>query len=121
MKVKLQYTWRELGRYVLDALKSFLTGLIRLGWSVALLVANVAVGAAQTASKTIKAKPLAAVGVTFAVMLMAMVFQHCSYKYKLTTAEWQKGQLQMRLDSVGELRDTTATYSRYGTWNYTYE
>lgn len=90
----------------------FLTGLARIGWSAVLLVVNMAVRAARTVSKAIRAQPVAAVGATLAVMGMAMVFQHCSYKYKLTTAEWQRDNLEMKLDSIAELRDTTGAFHR---------
>lgn len=53
-KMKIIYTWHDLGRYAKNAAKSLLRGLIRLVWVIILLVINIVATALNWAKNAIK-------------------------------------------------------------------
>lgn len=112
-KMKIIYTWHDLGRYAKNAAKSFLTGLIRLLWVIVLLVINIVAMALNMVKNTIKKKPCMSVLITFIVMLVFIAVVHMRMKVKLTTAEWQRDSLEMRLDSAKVLESGNVSYFKY--------
>lgn len=113
-KMKFIYTWHDLGRYAKNAAKSFLRGLIRLVWVIILLVVNIIATALNWVKNAIKKKPCASVLMTFAVMLVFIAVVHMRMKVKLTTAEWQRDSLEMRLDSVKVINNNgNVSYFKY--------
>lgn len=112
--MKIIYTWHDLGRYAKNAAKSLLRGLIRLVWLIILLVVNIIATALNWAKNTIKKKPCTSVLMTFAVMLVFIAVVHMRMKVKLTTAEWQRDSLEMRLDSVKVINNNgNVSYFKY--------
>ena len=69
-KMKIIYTWHDLGRYAKNAAKSLLRGLIRLAWVIILLVVNIIATALNLGKNAIKKKPCLSVLATFVVMLL---------------------------------------------------
>lgn len=112
-KMKIIYTWHDLGRYAKNAAKSLLTGLIRLLWVIILLVINIVATALNWVKNTIKKKPCASVLMTFAVMLVFIAVVHMRMKVKLTTAEWQRDSLEQKLDSVKVFTNGNVSYFKY--------
>jgi uncharacterized integral membrane protein len=112
-KMKIIYTWHDLGRYAKNAAKSLLRGLIRLVWVIILLVINIVATALNWVKNTIKKKPCASVLMTFAVMLVFIAVVHMRMKVKLTTAEWQRDSLEQKLDSVKIFTNGDVSYSKY--------
>lgn len=98
--IKFRYTRHELWRYFRNAVGSLLRGFVRLAWSAVLLAANMALWARGLAASLVRRAPCAAVGVTFAVMLTVALAVHARMKVRLTTAEWQRDRLALKLDSM---------------------
>lgn len=113
MKIKIKYTWAELGNYAKNTLKSLLTGLIRLVWSVILLVINLAMWCFYLIVAAIRKAPCSAVLGTFLGMLLLTCVVHIQMKTKLTTAEWQRDNLEMKLDSINALHSKDTSYFKY--------
>lgn len=111
--IRLRYKWHELGTYAKDAAKSLLTGAIRLMWAIVLLAVNLPVAVTKTLAWAIRKAPCVAVGVTFAAMLLVAVATNMQMKARLTTAEWQRDRMELRLDSVLTLRGDKDGYYRY--------
>ena len=112
-KMKIIYTWHDLGRYAKNAAKSLLRGLIRLAWVIVLLVINIIATSLNWVKNTIKKKPCASVLMTFAVMLVFIAVVHMRMKVKLTTAEWQRDSLEQKLDSVKVFTNGNVSYFKY--------
>ena len=112
-KMKIIYTWHDLGRYAKNAAKSFLTGLIRLLWVIILLVINIIATALIWGKNAIKKKPCLSVLATFVVMLVFVAVVHMRMKVKLTTAEWQRDSLEQKLDSVKIFTNGDVSYFKY--------
>lgn len=112
-KMKIIYTWHDLGRYAKNAAKSLLMGLIRLVWVIVLLVVNIIATALNWVKNAIKKKPCLSVLATFVVMLVFVAVVHMRMKVKLTTAEWQRDSLEQKLDSVKIFTNGDASYFKY--------
>ena len=112
-KMKIIYTWHDLGRYAKNAAKSLLRGLIRLVWVIILLVVNIIATALNWVKNAIKKKPCLSVLATFVVMLVFVAVVHMRMKVKLTTAEWQRDSLEQKLDSVKILTNGDVSYFKY--------
>ena len=112
--MKIIYTWHDLGRYAKNAAKSLLRGLIRIVWVIVLLVVNIIATALNWVKNAIKKKPCLSVLATFVVMLVFVAVVHMRMKVKLTTAEWQRDSLEMRLDSVKVINNNgNVSYFKY--------
>lgn len=112
-KMKIIYTWHDLGRYAKNAAKSLLRGLIRLVWVIVLLVVNIIATALNWVKNAIKKKPCLSVLATFVVMLVFVAVVHMRMKVKLTTAEWQRDSLEQKLDSVKIFTNGDVSYFKY--------
>ena len=112
-KMKIIYTWHDLGRYAKNAAKSLLRGLIRLAWVIILLVVNIIATALNWVKNAIKKKPCLSVLATFVVMLVFVAVVHMRMKVKLTTAEWQRDSLEQKLDSVKIFTNGDVSYFKY--------
>ena len=112
-KMKFIYTWHDLGRYAKNAAKSLLTGVIRLQWVIILLVINIIATALIWGKNAIKKKPCLSVLATFVVMLLFIAVVHMRMKVKLTTAEWQRDSLELKLDSIKVANGTKVSYYKY--------
>lgn len=115
-KMKIIYTWHDLGRYAKNAAKSLLRGLIRLVWVIVLLVVNIIATALNWVKNAIKKKPCLSVLATFVVMLLFIAVVHMRMKVKLTTAEWQRDSLEQKLDSIKVVNGTNVSYYKYQTY-----
>lgn len=111
--MKIIYTWHDLGKYAKNAAKSLLTGLIRLLWVIILLVVNIIATALIWGKNAIKKKPCLSVLATFVVMLLFIAVVHMRMKVKLTTAEWQRDSLELKLDSIKVANGTKVSYYKY--------
>ena len=112
-KMKIIYTWHDLGRYAKNAAKSLLRGLIRLVWVIILLVVNIIATVLNWIKNAIKKKPCLSVLITFAVMLVMNIVVRASMKYKLSTSEWKRFQLEQKLDSMRVSAKGSLSYIRY--------
>ena len=112
-KMKIIYTWHDLGRYAKNAAKSLLRGLIRIVWVIVLLVVNIIATALNWVKNAIKKKPCLSVLATFVVMLVFVAVVHMRMKVKLTTAEWQRDSLEQKLDSVKIFTNGDVSYFKY--------
>ena len=112
-KMKFIYTWHDLGRYAKNAAKSLLTGVIHLQWVIILLVINIIATALIWGKNAIKKKPCLSVLATFVVMLLFIAVVHMRMKVKLTTAEWQRDSLELKLDSIKVANGTKVSYYKY--------
>lgn len=112
MKIKVRYTRHELGKFAKNAFISLLTGFLRLLWSVILLLVNLALWLKSRIVGAICKKPCLSVAVTFLLMLLLTAAVHMDMKAKLTTTEWQRDNVQMRLDSLCETYNINPSYSR---------
>ena len=71
-KMKIIYTWHDLGRYAKNAAKSLLRGLIRLVWVIVLLVVNIIATALNWVKNAIKKKMLLVMQETFSCKLQTL-------------------------------------------------
>lgn len=111
--MKIRMTRKELGSYFLGAVKAFGKGLARIVWSAFLLLANITIVVTEYIAGLIRKAPVVSVGVTFAVMLVASVVSYADMKTKLTTAEWERDSVAIRLDSALTMSGTKPTYYKY--------
>lgn len=115
--MKIEYTRKELASFAANALKSFLTGFLRILWSVILLVANIALWVERKAVSAIRLYPCVAVGLVFVVMAVFSVAMYADMKAKLTTAEWQRDGMALKLDSIETYNGTKPSYYRFENYN----
>lgn len=114
MKIKIGYTWHDLGRYAKEAVISLLTGFCKTLWAVALTIANIAIRGFKLTVSAIRRNPCTAVVVTFLIMAAAIYATHMRMKVKLTTAEYQRDSIEQKLDSIKVLYgDKIVTYQAY--------
>ena len=112
--MKIIYTWHDLGRYAKNAAKSLLRGLNPPRMGNLLLVVNIIATALNWVKNAIKKKPCLSVLATFVVMLVFVAVVHMRMKVKLTTAEWHRDSLEMRLDSVKVINNNgNVSYFKY--------
>lgn len=109
----IRMTRKELGSYFLGAVKAFGKGLARIVWSAFLLLANVTIVVAEYVAGLIRKAPVASVGVTFAVMAVVSMVSYADMKTKLTTAEWERDSVAVRLDSALTMSGAKPTYYKY--------
>lgn len=115
--IRIKYAPRELWEYFKKAVRRSLIGLFDIAWAIVLLIVNILVWIWNDMLRFIKDKPVPAVLITFAVMLLINIVIRVSMKYKLTTAEWQRDSLEQKLDSIKELDNKTTSYYRYQSYD----
>lgn len=103
-KITIKYTWHALGQYAKEAIVSLLTGFCKTLWAVVLLVANLAIRAYEYVVRGIRAFPCVAVGLTAVIMLMVVFTTHARMKVKLTTAEYQRDSVEMKLQRYEQFK-----------------
>lgn len=111
--MKIKYTQKELLAYFIEAVGSLFRGFCRIIWTVFLLFANITIAVAMYVAGLIRKAPVLAVCLTFAVMFVASVVSYAEMKTRLTTAEWQRDSLTMKLDSVLTMNNTKKSYYRF--------
>lgn len=111
--MKIKYTERELLAYFTEAARSFFKGFCRIAWTIFLLFANIIIAVAMYIAGLIRKAPVLAVCLTFAVMFVASVVSYAEMKTRLTTAEWERDSVTMKLDSVLTMNNTKKSYYRF--------
>lgn len=113
MKIKWKYLPKDLWDFFKGALQSFFMGLLRILWTVILMVVNIMLWVASEIGKSIKKAPVLAVCITFVMMLVVVVAVHMQMKTKLTTAEHQRDSLELKFDSMKVLSSDNNRYFKY--------
>lgn len=119
-KLEIKMKWCEIGDKALEALQLVGYGLVALLALVTIVsivaIANVFIQLGEWLKEAIENRPVPSVAVTFGIMLVAGVFAcilvYVQFKYKITTAEWQRDSLELSLDSLREACGMKATYTR---------
>lgn len=111
--IKIIYTRRELLDFAKSAALSLVTGLFRILWAVILLVINIVVWCVSELAAAIRRKPLVAFVVALVVSGVIYAVAYMRMKYRLTTAEWQRDSLELKLDSIKVMDGNNVTYYRY--------
>lgn len=116
-KIKLRFTWREIGEGLLDSLKGIGENLVVLLLSIILVPVNLIIRLGDWLKEAIRKRPVPSVVVTFAAMLtigvLVSLLIYTQFKYRLTTAEWQRDSLELKLDSIKVMDGNNVTYYRY--------
>lgn len=105
-------SYSDIMRFMRYAFSGFTIGLLRLLWSVALLVINTGVFAWRKLASAVTRKPVASLAVVLVIMTIANLATYASMKAKLTTAEWRYDRLRIHMDSVYEAYNIHSSYSR---------
>lgn len=113
MKIKIKHSPGEWMHVMRRSLMMLATGVAGTLWSAVLLVINVVLWTVSRVRSVIRRHPCASVVATFMVMLLVVAVTHMRMKVRLTTAEWQRDSLELRLDSIKTLTGATASYFRY--------
>lgn len=111
--MQLIYTYPQICRRFKQAAKSLFGGLFGLAWTTILLAVNSAVRAYEKLISAIRVYPCVATAATFLLMLTVAIVVHMQMKVKLTTAEWQRDSLRMKIDSLSTFDKTKTSYFRY--------
>lgn len=116
-KIKLRFTWHEIGEGLLDSLKGIGENLVVLLFSIILVPVNLIIRLGDWLKQEITERPIPSVIATFCAMLtigvFACIITYAQFKCKLTTAEWQRDSMEMKLDSINALHDPTIGYTRF--------
>lgn len=112
-QIKINYAPRELWEYFKKAVRRSLIGLFDIVWAIVLLVVNILVWIWNDTLRFIKDKPVPSVLITFSVMLVMNIVVRASMKYKLSTSEWKRFQLEQKLDSMRVSAKGSLSYFRY--------
>lgn len=99
MKMKFD-TWGELGRYAGRSFGMLFKGLVRLPWLVILLLVNLAFHFGCWVKRMNKQHPHRTLLVSVGIMGVALLVMYADMRAKLTTAEWQRDSLRMKVDSA---------------------
>lgn len=105
-------SYSDITRLMRSAINGFTLGLLRLLWSVVLLVINTAAFAWRKLADGIRRKPVAVVIVLLFILATSNLMLYASMKCKLDTAEWRYDKLRMHMDSVYEVYNIHNSYSR---------
>ena len=116
-QIKIKYAPRELWEYFRKAVRRSLIGLFDIVWAIVLLIVNILVWVWHDMLRFIKDKPVLSVLITFSVMLVMNIVVRASMKYKLSTSEWHRFQLEQKLDSIRVLDKKATSYYRYESYN----
>ncbi len=112
-QIRIKYAPRELWGYFKKAVRRAFWGLFDIVWAIALLIINAALWVWNDMVHFIKARPVPSVLITFAVMLIMNIVVRASMKYKLSTSEWKRFQLEQKLDSMKAFDKGSLSCFRY--------
>lgn len=116
-KIKLRFTWREIGEELLDSLKGIGENLVVLLLSIILVPVNLIIRLGDWLKQEITERPIPSVIATFCAMLaigvFACIITYAQFKCKLTTAERQRDSIELKLDSINALHNPDIGYTRY--------
>lgn len=110
--MKMIHTPAEYGKMVKRGLFAFLRGLITLGWCLPVGVLSCAVWGGKVAKMVFDRHPRTTLTAISVILCLAWAISYMEMKTKLTTAEWQRDSLRLKVDSINELSGKTATYTR---------
>ena len=116
-QIRIKYAPLELWEYFRKAVRRVLIGLFDILWAIILLIVNGLIWLWYDMVRFIKKKPVLSVLLTFSVMLVISITIHMSMKYKLSTSEWHRFQLEQKLDSIRVLDKKATSYFRYESYN----
>lgn len=111
--IRIKYAPRELWEYFKKAVRRAFIGLFDIAWAIALLIVNILVWIWHDMLRFIKDKPVPSVLITFSFMLVINIVIRVSMKYKLSTSEWHRFQLEQKLDSMRVSAKGSLSYIRY--------
>lgn len=110
---ELRYFQRTISRDMSEASLQLLTNIFRQLWLLLLYAVNAVDWLAKKLKKAIMEHACWAVVLTFVSMLTITFIVHMRMKVKLTTAEWQRDSLELRLDSIKTYNGTKTSYFKY--------
>lgn len=120
MKIHFIFTRKELRGFqknisneTRDASLRLVTNILRQLWLFLLYAVNAFNWLFKMTKEAIKEHACWAVVITFVSMLTITFIVHMRMKVKLTTAEWQRDSLELKLDSIEALYGNKITYFRY--------
>ena len=99
-KIKVEYSRAELLDYVKKSFVLLLEGSVRIVWSACLVITNACLWTGRKAYGFINKNPGLSVAILFALMSIMTVAVYASMKERLTTAEWQRDSLKVKVDSA---------------------
>ena len=98
--MKMMYSKAELLHYLQYTGLMIVKGLARIPWSVLLIVVNLFCGFARWLKGCARRWPARTLLATIATMGLLTFVVFADMKVKLTTCEWQRDSLQMKVDSA---------------------
>ena len=98
--MKVIYTKQELGRYFRLTAMGILGSMVRVPWCLVLVVVNLAAGFARLVKACVKRWPMRTLLFALAGMSLLTVVVFMDMKVRLTTCEWQRDSLQLKVDSA---------------------
>ncbi|MCH3980478.1 MAG: hypothetical protein LKE41_00895 [Prevotella sp.] len=98
--INIEYTWKELWDYMKHSFILLLKGIARIIWSVCLIIINLAIWTYRKAYGFTQKNPGLSVAILFALMSIMTVAVYASMKERLTTAQWQRDSLKVKVDSA---------------------
>lgn len=111
--MKVIYKWSVIWLYAKDALKSVVMGVARLLWTIVLVVVNGVAWCYRKIENGIRRHPGVHLLVSLALIFGISAVVHIRMKVRLTTAEWQRDSLELRMDSMRVLYGNNANYFKY--------
>lgn len=108
--VKIKHEFNEIKSIAKKAVKSLLRGFCGIIWVVILFFVNIAITLYSASVRAIRCKPCISVAVTFLIMCCVVFATHVKMKVKLTTAEYQRDQLEIKLDSIKVVKGEKNSY-----------
>nr|DAS34871.1 MAG TPA: hypothetical protein [Caudoviricetes sp.] len=110
--MKIIHKPAEYGKMVKRGLFAFLRGLITLCWCMPVGIVSCAVWGGKAAKRVFEKHPRTTLTAISVILCLGWAISYMEMKTKLTTAEWQRDSLRLKVDSINELSGKTATYTR---------
>ena len=110
--MKMIHTPAEYGKMAKYGLFAFLRGFTILAWCLPVGVLSCAVWGGKVAKMVFERHPHTTLATITVILCLAWAISYMEMKTKLTTAEWQRDSLRLKVDSINELSGKTATYTR---------
>lgn len=98
--MKMIYSPKGLWHYACHSLLLLASGIVRLPWLVLLVIVNLVAGFARKIAECARRWPVRTLLATIATMGLLTFVVFADMKAKLTTAEWQRDSLRMKVDSA---------------------
>lgn len=98
--MKTMYSPKGLWHYARHTLLLLSSGIVRVPWLTVLVVVNLVAGFARKVAGGARRWPVRTLLATIATMGLLTFVVFADMKVRLTTAEWQRDSLRMKVDSA---------------------